>query len=89
MKIIVLFLGAIFIQLAYAGNGSGTIQQIIAHTSGGNGAGVVMFKTMSNTNKAACSTTDGGTQWAFSLEKEHGRAMYSLLLSAQAQQIPI
>lgn len=65
--------------------GSGKIQQILAHTYGGNGAGVIMFKTEVNANKAECSTAGNGSQWAFSLESEYGKAMYSLLLTAQAQ----
>ncbi|MEJ2415944.1 MAG: hypothetical protein P8Y45_03215, partial [Exilibacterium sp.] len=84
-NIVVLIAWVMLLQVANAGTGSGKILQITAHSSG-DGAGVVMFKTENNQDKAACSTTDGGSQWAISLSNNQGKAMYALLLSAQAQQ---
>ncbi|GLS27786.1 hypothetical protein [Marinibactrum halimedae] len=69
-----------------AGTASGQVTEIIAHTDGGNGHGVFMFYIEGQRdNTPPCSTVGGGKAWAMSLEKESGRAMYSLLLSAQAQ----
>ena len=68
-----------------AGEGSGKVSQITAHSDGGSGQGVIMFKTEFNTNKAECSTAFDGSHWTFSLEHESGKAMYSLLLTAYAQ----
>jgi hypothetical protein len=69
-----------------AGTASGNVERILVHSSGGNGQGVAMFIMENNANKPACSTAANGRAWAFSLENESGKAMYSLLLTAQAQQ---
>ena len=69
-----------------AGTGDGKVSQITAHSENGNGEGVVMFQTEVNSNKPACSSAFNGSHWTFSLEKESGKAMYSLLLTAYAQQ---
>lgn len=89
MKIFSMIIGLIFSHITYAGSGEGEVLEILVISGGGNGSGVVMFKTEMNSNKAICSVADGGAQWAFSLENEYGMAMYSLLLAAQAQQKPI
>ncbi len=66
--------------IAFAGNGSGKVKEIRVYEYGGDG--VVFFQTEFNSDKAACSTADGGREWAFRVNTEVGKAMYSLLLSA-------
>ena len=89
MKKIMLLIAALASShMAYAGHGTGKIELLLAHP-GVNNQGVIMFKTENNFNKAACSTVEEGRQWALSLATEHGRAMYSLLLSAQAQDLDV
>lgn len=62
---------------ASAGNESGRIDQLMAHPGD-----VVMFSLDGeHLNKPACSTEP----WALSLSTHTGRAMYALLLTAQAQ----
>ena len=60
--------------------------EILVQSNEGNGHGVFMFYIAGERREVpACSTVRGGRSWAMSLEKEFGRAMYSLLLSAQSQ----
>ena len=83
-----LFLGAIALLLtnfSYAGTGSGQVDLITVFAQGGNGEGTLFFRTATNNNKANCSTIDNGKQWAITLEKEYGKSMLALLLSAEAQ----
>ena len=69
-----------------AGTASGKVTKILSHTDGGNGHGVFLFTIDGQRDNApACSISDEKKTWALSLEKESGRAIYSLLLSAQAQ----
>ena len=65
----------------FAGSGSGKITHIYAHESGG-GSGVILFQIENNTDKAACSTAEGGKEWAFRADTSQGKMMYSLLLAA-------
>ncbi|ASA56065.1 hypothetical protein [Vibrio gazogenes] len=81
-----ILLGSLLSFTAFAGTGTGTITQVIVHRDD-SGHGVVMFRTQGNVDKAPCSKiTD---EWAFSLNNELGKAMYSLVLSAQAQAKPV
>jgi hypothetical protein len=75
-QFIALLIALLLAPATFAGQGSGKIKQIIAHDGG-----IVMFTTENHANKPACS----GVAWAFSLNDESGRAMYQLLLLAQAQ----
>lgn len=80
-----LFVSFLFVSSSWAGSSTGEISRIYVHvssTSQGSNAGVVMFAAGTHLNKPGCSTV--GDEWAFSLENEHGRAMYSLLLTAAA-----
>lgn len=71
---------------SFAGGANGHITQILSHTDQGNGQGVFMFVLDGVRSDAPeCSVANGGKAWAMSLENESGRAMYSLILSAQAQ----
>ncbi|MDW6091674.1 hypothetical protein [Vibrio rhizosphaerae] len=81
-----ILLGSLLSFTAFAGTGTGTITQVIVHRDN-SGHGVVMFTTQGNTDKAPCSTV--ANEWAFSLSNELGKAMYSLVLSAQAQAKPV
>lgn len=63
---------------ASAGSSTGTVAQILVVTGD-----VVTFSAGSHQGKSACSTT--ADDWAFSLTTASGKAMYALLLSAQAQ----
>ncbi len=85
MKSLAFFALLLATGLSFAGTGGGKVRHIMLHVGAGE-AGVLFFKTEYNSNKAACSTADGGTHWAVSLDTGLGRAMYSLLLAAQAQQ---
>ncbi|GLX80544.1 hypothetical protein tinsulaeT_38840 [Thalassotalea insulae] len=80
------FLTLFFTLSAHGGSAEGKVVSIIAHSDGGNGHGVFMFVLDGERSDVpTCSTDAGGKAWAQSLEKESGRAMYSLVLSAQAQ----
>ncbi|WP_425628143.1 hypothetical protein [Vibrio neptunius] len=71
--------------IVIAGEGSGTISRIYVHEKNMSYEapnGVVMFKVTTHTNAPAECPSE---EWAFSLETEVGKAMYSLLLSAAAQ----
>ena len=84
IKVVMIWMTLILSGQSFAGSGGGFVEKIIVHTTT-DGIGVVMFTSESNANKAACSTTNEGRDWAFSLATEQGKAMYALLLSAQAQ----
>ncbi len=85
-KVLFLLLMILVPTIAHSGTASGKLTQVLAHTGGGNGAGVFMFlMDGERTDPPICSTVAGGKAWALSLEKESGRAMYALALSAAAQ----
>ena len=70
---------------ALAGGGSGKVTNIGVHKYD-----VVMFSVETNTTTASCVSAPAHIGvWAFSLKTETGRAMYSLLLSAQAQGLSV
>ena len=70
---------------ALAGSGSGKITKIGIHRGD-----VVMFSVANQTTTAPCVTAPAVVGvWAFSLATETGKAMYSLLLSAQAQGLSV
>ncbi|MDW6002756.1 hypothetical protein [Vibrio mangrovi] len=81
-----ILLGSLLSFTASAGTGTGKITQVIVHRDD-SGHGVVMFRTEGNSEKAPCSTITN--EWAFSLSNELGKAMYSLVLAAQAQGKPV
>ena len=64
--------------LAHAGTSSGLVTVLYVHSGD-----AVMFGAGPINNRLACSIA--GDEWAFSLTTPTGRAMYALLLSAQAQ----
>jgi hypothetical protein len=65
---------------ALAGSGAGTVTVLRAHSSD-----IIMFKLSGgHVGKPACATATSDS-WALSLTTHTGRAMYALLLSAQAQ----
>ncbi len=79
-----------FIGSANAGSASGKVLRLYVHAQGGNGEGVAMFKVENRVSAPDdCGGFDGGTEWAISLEKEAGRAMYALLLSAESRGVPV
>ncbi|MEX2964506.1 hypothetical protein [Microbulbifer sp. TYP-18] len=80
MRSIIFLLFATVSCFTIAGTGSGKIINIYAHEKG-DGTGVIFFETENNTNKAACSA-NGGKEWAFRVDTDQGKAMYSLLLAA-------
>lgn len=63
---------------ANAGSSSGPIDTLMALR-----ANLIVFSAGNHQNKPACSTI--ANDWAFSLATPGGKAMYALLLSAQAQ----
>jgi hypothetical protein len=76
-----LFLSFLLISIfgvAHAGSSYGKITTIYAHTGD-----VILFGAGTHAGKPACSTV--GDEWSISLATAAGRAMYALLLSAQAQ----
>ena len=85
MKNIIFILLLLMSSKASAGYGTGTITSLFAHAQGGNGAGTIMFTITVHEQAPSCSTVGDPSEWAFSLNTEHGKAMYSMLLSAQAQ----
>jgi hypothetical protein len=85
-RTIVLFFALVAFGLGacYAGNGSGKITTILAHTKivNNENIGVVMFNVETHLDPPAeCP----GHQWAFNADDGHGKAMYAMLLSAAAQ----
>jgi len=80
MKIIIFFALFIAANLVYAGEGSGKITVIYTHIGTGT-TGAVFFNVENHTNKPACSSNE----WAFTIDTDVGKAMYSLLLTAAAQ----
>lgn len=67
---------------AVAGSSSGQVTVITAHNGD-----TIIFSAGLHQNKPPCSTI--GEEWAFSLSTPSGKAMYSLLLSAQAQGLSV
>lgn len=63
---------------AWAGNSVGKVAELMIHQGD-----VVIFTAGPHVSKPACSTSGDG--WALSLANETGKAMYALLLSAQAR----
>jgi hypothetical protein len=70
-------LGMALASNALAGASSGPVTALLVHEPS-----VVMFEAGPHTAKPACSTV--GNQWALSLNSPAGKAMYALLLMAQA-----
>ena len=68
----------IFASSVNAGSSSGLVTLVMAHVGD-----VIIFSAGPHQNKPACSTA--GEDWAFSLSTQTGKAMYALILSAQAQ----
>ena len=74
-----------FSNTALAGTSSGKVTNIYAHVSNsayGNADGAILFAAGPHVNKPSCSIV--GDEWSISLGTEHGKAMYSMLLSAAA-----
>lgn len=61
-----------------AGSSQGPVTLLQAHEGD-----VAMFSAGAHSGAPACSSA--GEEWAFSLTSHYGRAMYALLISAQAQ----
>lgn len=79
-KFIMLLTMLFIANIAYAGQGSGKITVIYTHIGSGT-TGAVFFNVENHTSPPACSSHE----WAFSIDTEIGKAMYSLLLTAAAQ----
>lgn len=75
--------------VSYAGYGTGKITSLYVHEQGGTGEGVVMFRITQHLYPPSCSKIGDPTEWAFSLAKQSGRAMYALLLSAEARSVNV
>lgn len=75
---VVAALGLLFADLVYAGESSGTVIRLYAHSGD-----IAIFDVGAHTNRPACSVA--GNEWAVSLSTPGGRAMYVLLVSAAAQ----
>lgn len=73
------------ISTAYAGMGSGKVTKIYAHEKNG-GAGVIMFAVQNHNNAPSQCP---GHEWAFDVNTDQGKAMYSLLLAAASQGKPV
>ena len=88
IKIVMLLM--VFSANCIAGSGSGKITMLHVDARNGYGEdGVVMFTIENRTNAPACATVGPVPQWAFSLETASGKAMLSLLLSAEARDMPV
>ncbi|MBI3560770.1 MAG: hypothetical protein HY080_03545 [Gammaproteobacteria bacterium] len=61
-----------------ASGSTGTVDAMTAHTGD-----AILFSAGTHTGKPTCSTA--GEEWAITLSTSAGKAMYALLLSAQAQ----
>lgn len=83
LRVLLAIASVLFTSWAVAGTGGGKILQIMVHHGGANGQGIVIFTTEFNSSKPTCSNA---TDWAISLNNEYGKALFALLLSAQAQQ---
>lgn len=79
-KILVFLVLLLFSSQLLAGTGSGKITTTYAHDKN-NSEGIVIFNVENHTSPPSCS----GNEWAFDLNNELGKAMYSLLLSAATQ----
>ncbi len=65
----------------YAGNSNGKVEFLMVHTGD-----VVIFSAGAHQSKPGCSRVGNAWgSWALSLKTESGKAMYAMLLSAQAQ----
>jgi len=74
----------LFSSSAFSGNGSGKIPRVYATS-----ANMVFFSTEINTNKPACNTAVGGTEWALRVDTSEGRNMYALIMLAFSTSKPI
>ena len=84
-KYLLILLGLISSLPVLAGEGGGLISRIYIHeknTLFNATESVVMFKVAEHTGAPSDCTS---SEWAFSIETDFGKAMYSLLLSAAAQ----
>lgn len=84
MKSVLIAVLVLFPISSYAGTGNGLVEKIIVHQKNaqyGATEDVVMFKVTMRNDAPTCS----GTEWAFSIETDLGKAMYAMLLSASAQ----
>ena len=84
MKTFITLILILFASNLHASSGWGKVVRVMAHAKA-NTQGAILFITEGNSGKPACSTADFGKGWAFSLDTELGRAMYSILLTAQSQ----
>lgn len=80
-NILTLILMLVGCGFAVAGDGSGRVTTIMVHE------GDVMFFAL-DTHMGAPACNPNG-QWAVSLASQKGRAMYAMLLSAQARSAPV
>ncbi len=83
LKILISGVFTMFCFTAHAGSSSGQITQVVVTGVGD----AVIFTAGPHVNKPACSTV--GDDWSISLTTPGGRAMYALVLSAQAQRLPV
>lgn len=75
--ILTIFISCVFACNAIAGSSNGVVSQILVQDV------YVMFVAGDHAAKPACSTQ--GEAWAFNSSTPGGKAMYALLLSANAQ----
>ena len=83
-------IGTIFLLLfssnALTGDGQGFVAQLFPTTNSSDGvAFVALGGSQAHNNQPKCS----GSTWALSLSTSGGRAIYSTLLSAQAQKMSV
>ena len=71
----------------YAGDSEGTVNLLLPITANADGVVFLSTSPSTHTNKPACSTV--GNEWALSLAGGSGKAVYAMLLSAQAQGLKI
>ena len=81
LQMLILGLFTVFCFTVHAGSSSGPITQVSVVGD------AVLFTAGTHVNKPACSTI--GDDWSISLATPGGRAMYALVLSAQAQRLSI
>lgn len=72
---------------ALAGDSEGTVNLLLPISATADGVVFLSTNPSTHTGKPACSSL--GDQWALSLANGSGKAMYAMLLSAQAQGLKI
>ena len=70
-----------------AGDSEGTVNLLLPISATADGVVFLSTNPSTHTGKPACSSL--GDQWALSLANGSGKAMYAMLLSAQAQGLKI